>query len=335
MIERRARLREKRAEQLRKRTELSQSSEVAGMENEEPHSNTIVSKSYYPDFDDEQLPDSLDMYKRSISGIEFYTFEEEKVKTIQISQTTDPEKRKEYISEFAEHYLPFVVTIANQYWGRNVSPLDLIQEGNIGLLKAVNTFDPTKGFRFITYIEKPIRGAIWNAVTDYKSTIKRPDHKNRAVGHYHKELERFYEEFERYPTEEELARWMGISKEKVNTLRKLYQFDLSLNAPINEEGTELGAFIPDDRPDPEDEALSREVQEEVHDAIRNLSEREQSVLKLRYGFQMTQTEVGREFGVIRQMISKIEARAMEKLRRSAVQENSILTGERVIYSEDK
>ena len=261
------------------------------------------------------VDDPVRMYLREIGRIPLLTFEEELELAKKILEDDEEAKQK-----LAESNLRLVVSIAKKYVGRGMLFLDLIQEGNMGLIKAVEKFDYTKGFKFSTYATWWIRQAITRAIADQARTIRIPVHMVETINKLIRTSRHLLQQLGREPTPEEIAQEMEITVEKVMEIQKIAQDPVSLETPIGEEDdSHLGDFIPDDEsPAPQDSAAYTLLKEQLEEVMETLTPREAKVLKLRFGLEdgkaRTLEEVGREFQVTRERIRQIEAKALRKLR---------------------
>ena len=266
-------------------------------------------------YDGINVDDPVRMYLREIGRIPLLTFEEELDLAKRILNN-DEEARK----KLAESNLRLVVSIAKKYVGRGMLFLDLIQEGNMGLIKAVEKFDYTKGFKFSTYATWWIRQAITRAIADQARTIRIPVHMVETINKLIRTSRHLLQQMGREPTPEEIAVEMEIPVEKVMEIQKIAQDPVSLETPIGEEDdSHLGDFIQDDdSPAPHDAASYTLLKEQLEEVMNTLTPREAKVLKLRFGLEdgkaRTLEEVGREFDVTRERIRQIEAKALRKLR---------------------
>ena len=261
------------------------------------------------------IDDPVRMYLKEIGKVPLLTAEEEKKLAIRMGQGDETAKQK-----LAEANLRLVVSIAKRYVGRGMLFLDLIQEGNLGLIKAVEKFDYTKGYKFSTYATWWIRQAITRAIADQARTIRIPVHMVETINKLVRVSRQLLQEYGRDPLPEELAREMNIPEEKVREILKIAQEPVSLETPIGEEeDSHLGDFLPDeDAPAPAEAAAFTLLKEQLMDVLDTLTPREMKVLKLRFGLEdgraRTLEEVGKEFQVTRERIRQIEAKALRKLR---------------------
>lgn len=261
------------------------------------------------------VDDPVRMYLREIGKIPLLTFDEELELAKRILEGDEEAKQK-----LAESNLRLVVSIAKKYVGRGMLFLDLIQEGNMGLIKAVEKFDYTKGFKFSTYATWWIRQAITRAIADQARTIRIPVHMVETINKLIRTSRNLLQQMGREPTPEEIAKEMEIPVEKVVEIQKIAQDPVSLETPIGEEeDSHLGDFIQDeDSPAPHDAASYTLLKEQLEEVMNTLTPREAKVLKLRFGLEdgksRTLEEVGKEFNVTRERIRQIEAKALRKLR---------------------
>ena len=266
-------------------------------------------------YDGINVDDPVRMYLREIGRIPLLTFEEELDLAKRILNNDEEARQK-----LAESNLRLVVSIAKKYVGRGMLFLDLIQEGNMGLIKAVEKFDYTKGFKFSTYATWWIRQAITRAIADQARTIRIPVHMVETINKLIRTSRHLLQQMGREPTPEEIAVEMEIPVEKVMEIQKIAQDPVSLETPIGEEDdSHLGDFIQDDdSPAPHDAASYTLLKEQLEEVMNTLTPREAKVLKLRFGLEdgkaRTLEEVGREFDVTRERIRQIEAKALRKLR---------------------
>ena len=264
---------------------------------------------------DVNINDPVRMYLKEIGRISLLSPEEELKLSIQIANGDEDAKQ-----QLAESNLRLVVSIAKRYVGRGLLFLDLIQEGNIGLMKAVDKFDYDKGYKFSTYATWWIRQAITRALADQARTIRVPVHMVETINKMARIQRQMTLELNREPTEEEIAKKMGISVEKVREVIKISQEPVSLETPIGEEDdSHLSDFIKDKSSmSPEEYATNEILKEEIKNVLMTLQEREQEVLELRFGLIdgtcHTLEEVGKRFNVTRERIRQIEAKALRKLR---------------------
>lgn len=261
------------------------------------------------------INDPVRMYLKEIGQIKLLTMDEELELADRIVAGDEEAKTR-----LAEANLRLVVSIAKRYVGRGMLFLDLIQEGNIGLMKAVDKFDVEKGFKFSTYATWWIRQAITRAIADQARTIRVPVHMVETINKLSRIQRQLTLELNREPTEEELAKKMGTSVEKIRDIYKISQEPVSLETPIGEEDdSHLGDFVPDEHNmSPEDYAANELLKDEIADVLLTLTEREEKVIRLRFGLEdgksRTLEEVGQMFGVTRERIRQIEAKALRKLR---------------------
>ena len=261
------------------------------------------------------IDDPVKVYLKEIGKVALLTPEEEIELAIRIADDDESAKKR-----LAEANLRLVVSIAKRYVGRGMQFLDLIQEGNLGLIKAVDKFDYTKGFKFSTYATWWIRQAITRAIADQARTIRIPVHMVETINKVKKTSSQLLHKNGRDPTAEEIAQELDMPVEKVRDIMRVAQEPVSLETPIGEEeDSHLGDFIPDDEaPAPADAASMVLLKEQLEDVLKTLQPREAQVLKLRFGLEgghpHTLEEVGAEFNVTRERIRQIEAKALRKLR---------------------
>ncbi|MCI9198578.1 MAG: RNA polymerase sigma factor RpoD [Lachnospiraceae bacterium] len=261
------------------------------------------------------IEDPVRMYLKEIGKVNLLTAEQE-IKLAQRMEEGDEEAKK----KLAEANLRLVVSIAKRYVGRGMLFLDLIQEGNLGLIKAVEKFDYRKGYKFSTYATWWIRQAITRAIADQARTIRIPVHMVETINKLIRVSRQLLQELGREPTPEEIAEEMDMSVDRVREILKISQEPVSLETPIGEEeDSHLGDFIQDDNvPVPADAAAFTLLKEQLVEVLGTLTEREQKVLRLRFGLDdgraRTLEEVGQEFNVTRERIRQIEAKALRKLR---------------------
>ena len=261
------------------------------------------------------INDPVRMYLKEIGQIKLLTLEEEAALADRIV-AGDPEAK----NILAEANLRLVVSIAKRYVGRGMLFLDLIQEGNIGLMKAVDKFDVTKGYKFSTYATWWIRQAITRAIADQARTIRVPVHMVETINKLARVQRQLTLELNREPSEEELAKKMNTSVDKIREIYKISQDPVSLETPIGEEDdSHLGDFIKDERNlSPEEFATNEMLKDEISQVLLTLTERKEKVVRLRFGLEdgkpRTLEEVGQMFGVTRERIRQIEAKALRKLR---------------------
>ena len=299
--------------------------EIVPEENSEPPEEELLLDSEAEEFsaeaEDLSVPegiatdDPVRMYLKEIGKVPLLTAEEE-LEIAKRMADGDEEARK----KLSESNLRLVVSIAKRYVGRGMQFLDLIQEGNLGLIKAVEKFDYSKGYKFSTYATWWIRQAITRAIADQARTIRIPVHMVETINKLIRVSRQLLQEYGREPTPEEIAKEMGVSEEKVREITKIAQEPVSLETPIGEEeDSHLGDFIPDDDiPAPAEAAAFTMLKEQLTDVLDTLTPREEKVLRLRFGLDdgraRTLEEVGKEFNVTRERIRQIEAKALRKLR---------------------
>ena len=276
----------------------------------------IMTGNYTDDISD----DSVRMYLREIGKIPLLTFEEE---TELAKRSLEGDRKAK--DRMAESNMRLVVSIAKRYSGRGLDLLDLIQEGNTGLLRAVDKFDPEKGFKFSTYATWWIRQAITRSIADQARTIRIPVHMVETINKLMRTQRRMTQELNREPTDEELAKELDMDIEKIQYITKIKQDITSLDAGIGRdsddgEDSTLGDFIEDeDSASPEESAATQLLKEQVREVLSSLSDREQKIIEMRFGLNGTKShtleEVGLEFAVTRERIRQIEAKALMKLRK--------------------
>lgn len=283
-------------------------------EEEEPDEATLNGQ-YLDDVSD----DSVRLYLREIGKIPLLNAEEELALAQKVIAGDKRAKDK-----MAEANMRLVVSIAKRYSGRGLDFLDLIQEGNTGLLRAVEKFDPDKGFKFSTYATWWIRQAITRAIADQARVIRIPVHMVETINKLLRTQRRLTQELNREPTMEELSKELEMEPEKIEYVMKIKQDIHSLDAGVGRDGDEedsvLGDFIEDeDSATPEESASSQLLKEQVQDVLSSLSDREQKIVRMRFGLDSgkshTLEEVGQEFAVTRERIRQIEAKALAKLRK--------------------
>ncbi len=286
------------------------------LEDEVDTDEDLLSQEQY--FDDAS-DDSVRLYLREIGKIPLLNAEEELALAQRVVAGDKKAKDK-----MAEANMRLVVSIAKRYSGRGLDFLDLIQEGNTGLLRAVEKFDPDKGFKFSTYATWWIRQAITRAIADQARTIRIPVHMVETINKLLRTQRRMTQELNREPTIEELAKELEMEPEKVEYVMKIKQDITSLDAGVGRDGDEedsvLRDFIEDeDSATPEESAASQLLKEQVQEILSTLSDREQKIIKMRFGLENgkshTLEEVGQEFAVTRERIRQIEAKALAKLRK--------------------
>ena len=283
-----------------------------------------------PSHEGAAIDDPVKMYLKEIGSMRLLDSDEEivlakKVEKGSLPDATDEDKKEadDAKKELADRNLRLVVSIAKKYLGRGLQFLDLIQEGNLGLLKAVDKFDYTKGYKFSTYATWWIRQAITRAIADQARTIRVPVHMVETINKLNRISRQLLQEKGREATNEELAEAMGISVEKIREVKKIAQDPISLETPIGEkEDSHLGDFIEDhETVAPDDAAGSILLREQIEELLQSLTDRERQVLELRFGLKDGKTrtleEVGKYFDVTRERIRQIEGKALVKLKKSA------------------
>ena len=261
------------------------------------------------------IDDPVRMYLKDIGRIPLLSPEREKYLAEQIAVGSKAAK-----DELIEANLRLVVSIAKRHVGKGMYFLDLIQEGNLGLIKAVEKFDYSKGYKFSTYATWWIRQAITRAIADQARTIRIPVHMVETIHKVSRTARQLLQEFGREPTTDEIANELGFTPEKVREIMKIAQDPVSLETPIGEEeDSHLGDFVEDnDSPDPSDSASSSLLREQLCNILKTLTPREEQVIRLRFGLDDGRTrtleEVGKKFEITRERIRQIEAKALRKLR---------------------
>lgn len=274
-----------------------------------------VSLEELSDIESVSISDPVRMYLREIGKISLLTPEEEVELAKRVEEGDEEAKKK-----LTEANLRLVVSIAKKYIGRGLSFLDLIQEGNLGLIRAVEKFDYRKGFKFSTYATWWIRQAITRAIADQARTIRIPVHMVETINKLIRVSRQLVQQLGREPTIEEIAQALGLPPEKVEDIQKIAQEPVSLETPIGEEeDSQLGDFLEDkESPNPEDATAGQLLREQLEEMLGELTEREREVLRLRFGLEdghaHTLEEVGKRFNVTRERIRQIEAKALRKLR---------------------
>lgn len=273
-----------------------------------------------PENVDAMADDSVRMYLREIGDIPLLSQEEE----LELAQKAVKGNKKAK-DKLAESNMRLVVSIAKKYSGRGLDFLDLIQEGNTGLLRAVEKFDPEKGFKFSTYATWWIRQAITRAIADQARTIRIPVHMVETINKVMRTKRRLTQELNREPSDAEVAEAMGMDAEKIEYVMRIRQDIASLDASVGRDGDDdesvLGDFIEDSERDSPEEATANQIlKEQIAEILTTLSEREQKIIRLRFGIgggrPHTLEEVGNEFSVTRERIRQIEAKALAKLRKN-------------------
>jgi len=286
---------------------------IIAVEKEEENLESLISEI--------NIDDPVKMYLKDIGRVPLLTIEEERdFASTMVDPDADPVLKNRAKDKLSEANLRLVVSIAKRYVGRGMLFLDLIQEGNLGLMKAVEKFDHEKGFRFSTYATWWIRQAITRAIADQARTIRIPVHMVETINKQVRVSRQLLQTYGREPTPEEIAREMGITEDRVREIQKIAQDPVSLETPIGEEeDSHLGDFIEDENAAaPSDQAAFLMLKEQLIGVLDTLTPREEKVLRLRYGIDdghpRTLEEVGKEFNVTRERIRQIEAKALRKLR---------------------
>lgn len=290
--------------------------DLATEDEEDVDEEDLLNGAYTDDITD----DSVRMYLREIGKIPLLSIDEENELAKKAMEGNQRAKDK-----MAEANMRLVVSIAKRYSGRGLELLDLIQEGNTGLLRAVDKFDPSKGFKFSTYATWWIRQAITRAIADQARTIRIPVHMVETINKLMRTQRRLTQELNREPTNKELAKEMDMDVEKIEYIQKIKQDITSLDAGVGRDGEEgeestLGDFIEDeDTASPEESATVQLLKEQVREILLTLSDRERKILEMRFGLNGTKShtleEVGLEFAVTRERIRQIEAKALMKLKK--------------------
>ena len=295
---------------------------------EEPESDDLANEEILSDEElaitaenvDAFADDSVRLYLREIGKIPLLTTEEEADLAQRIVKGDKKAKDK-----MVESNMRLVVSIAKRYGGRGLDFLDLIQEGNTGLLRAVEKFDPSKGFKFSTYATWWVRQAITRAIADQARTIRIPVHMVETINKVLRTSRKLTSELNREPTNEEIAKELDMEPEKIDYVMRIKQDIASLDASVGRDGDDedsvLGDFVEDEERDsPEDSAANQILKEQLSEIIATLTEREQKIIRLRFGIgggrPHTLEEVGAEFDVTRERIRQIEAKALSKLRKN-------------------
>ena len=260
------------------------------------------------------VSDPVRMYLREIGKIPLLSFEEE----IEFSKKVERGDKRAY-DRLVEANLRLVVSIAKKYVGRGMSLMDLIQEGNIGLARAVEKYDWRRGYKFSTYATWWIRQAITRAIADQARVIRIPVHMVETINRYARIARKLMQELGREPQPEEVAKVMGIEPEKAREIVKVSQDPASLEKPVgDEEDSILGDFVQASDPTPDDQAAHSLLREHIWEVLQSLADRERKIIEMRFGLidgkTRTLEEVGKEFGVTRERIRQIEAKALRKLR---------------------